>query len=107
MIISSFFKALGILRLMLTVAAIFIWTDIAINWAKSARHFGYELWPLLGVLALVFASPIVAVVTFVLAIKRYRKNKISGQIVFWQLSWAAVIFVNFWILFWKMGGFNF
>lgn len=77
------------------VAALLFWT-ISPSWAKSARHFGYELWPLLLVLSLMGLSPIVAAIDVFLAWGLYKKESTIGRDAFqWRAIWAACLFLNF------------
>lgn len=77
------------------VAAVLFWT-MSPSWAKSARHFGYELWPLLLVLAMMGLSPIIAAFDIFIAWGFYKQeHKISLAAFQWRATWATCLFLNF------------
>lgn len=92
---------LGKWRWIFIVAAVLFWT-LGPAWAKSARHFGYELWPLLAILILVLVSPLVALVDAILSYSRYRLGKLGLDIFAWRIAWAFALSLNFLAILWIM-----
>lgn len=78
------------------VVAIVLFRTVAHDWADSASHFGYEIVPLLAVLALVFVSPLVALVDFGFAWNSHRNSKtLSVRSFQWRVAWATLLLANF------------
>lgn len=78
------------------VVAIVLFRTVAHDWADSASHFGYEIWPLLLVLALVFVSPLVALVDVGFAWNSYKNAKTLSLPAFqWRVAWATLLLANF------------
>jgi hypothetical protein len=87
-------KALRWWRWMFVLVVVLFWTE-SNDWAKSASHFGYALWPLLLVMALFFLSPLVAIADASIAWSRHKEKEISPTMLQWRLLWAAFLLVNF------------
>lgn len=82
------------------MAAVLIWTK-ALEWADSARHFGYELWPLLTVMLLVFISPIVAISDLARGPHALRSGSITLGGLWLRRAWAAALIINWCVIAWE------
>lgn len=82
------------------IAAVLIWTK-ALEWADSARHFGYEVWPLLAVMFLVFISPIVAIADLSLGPHALRNGWITRGGLWLRRAWAAALIINWCVIAWQ------
>ncbi len=79
------------------MAAVLIWTK-ALEWADSARHFGYELWPLLTVMLLVVISPIVAISDLARGPHAFRSGSITRGGLWLRRAWAAALIINWCVI---------
>jgi hypothetical protein len=85
---------LGLWRWIFVVAIVLFWT-IGQKWNESARHFGYEIFPVLLILALIGVSPIVAFFDLSITKERLKLNEISRDQYNWRRMWAFGLLVNF------------
>jgi len=93
----------------LVIAAIVLFWTVGHGWARSARHFGYELWPLLVILVIMILSPLVALVDGLVTMSRYRLGELQRSTFAWRIGWAACVLLNFMLILWilKLEGVHF
>lgn len=82
-------------------AALLYWT-VGSDWADSAAHFGYELWPLLAVMFLTFISPIAAVADLYRSPSSFRSGSITRGGLWLRRVWAAALIVNWLVIAWQL-----
>ena len=83
-------------------AACVFWTDAMSDWARTK-----QVLLVMPILFFVFLSPLFAVPSAIWTIRRYRQSRIDHPTLWWRLSWALALLVNYVVaMLWTNGMFK-
>jgi hypothetical protein len=84
------------------LAAFMFWTDSMRQWAHSGQML--TAYPITFLVAL---SPFYTTPSAVWTIRRYWQKRIDGPTLYWRLSWALALLVNYVVaMLWMNGAFE-